>query len=657
MRDIIKYRYRLSLMLRFALFLIVTQVFPQHGNIDSLQRVLGEVDQDTSRISLLLVLSKAYQSKNLDSFDLLARQALKISQKNKDYKLAEIYNKIGLSHIYKSETDSAHHFFDEALRILDLEDNKEVRAMVYANYSMSYHNSDDFEEKANYNLKAIELVKDNKHEVCRLYFNHAVMLANAGFTSQAKKYLRLAYKNSQSSGNNLIEAVTLKALTYYATTENKLDSAQYYLDRGLVLCKTTKSPQICFEIHSKLGEFYGDLKRYGEANAELSKAKEYALARNKIYDIMVTNITLGNNELKRGHFVKSASYFAEFDRLYQENPFPDIGLEAYRSWAEVEKQKKNYEKSNRLLEKYVAIKDSVYSNENRLLLADVNTRYETEKKDKELAEQQLQLQEQANSILKKEKQYNQALAGALLLFFAGLGGWLYYRQRQKIKSNEIMTLKAQQDILKLEALIEGEEKERVRLAQDLHDGINGDLAVIKYKITSLNPTEFKDKEKEAYSEAINMLDNAVDQVRRISHNLAPPSLHNFDLTEAIKQYCNKVASANPIHIDFQFYGNDLKLEKETETVVYRMVQELVNNAIKHARAKEVLVQINHREYKLDIVVEDDGIGFDASSSATGIGLQNVRSRVNYLKGELDIDSGKGGSSIRINIDLNKLKTA
>ncbi len=645
----------IKIILRLGLCLSLIQGFSQHSKIDSLQQLLAVADQDTTKISLLLSLSKQYQSKNLDSFSSYAKRALKLSLPNNDYKLAEVYNKIGLSYIYNSKNDSARYYLDEALEKLDLQDDRKVRSAVYANYSMSYHSSDNFDQKAEYNLKAIDLVKDDDREVCRLYFNHAVMLANAGFNEKAKHYLKLSLQSSQRGKNYLIEAVVLKAMTYYAINEKKLDSARYYLDRGLALCEITQSPQICFEMHSKLGEFYGDIQKYDKANHELLKAKNYAQLRNKTYDIMVTYVTLGNNELKRGDFKKSATYFQEFDELYHANPYPDIGQEAYRSWAEAEKKRANFKKSNELLEKYVTIKDSVFSNENRVVLADVNTKYETEKKDKELAEQQLLLKEQENSILKNEKQFNQAIGGVMLLLLMTFGGWLYYRQRQRTKSNEITALKAQQDVVKLQSLIQGEEKERVRLAQDLHDGINGDLAVIKYKITSLNPVKFKAKEKELYKDAIGMLDIAVDQVRRISHNLAPPSLHNFDLLEAIKQYCTKVTSANALNIDFQFFGGPLTLEKEAETAIYRMIQELLNNVVKHANATEALVQINHRDHSLHVVVEDNGIGFKPDSKTNGIGLQNVRSRVNYLKGTLDIDSGDGGSTFTIEIDLKKVQ--
>ncbi|MEL7003103.1 MAG: sensor histidine kinase [Bacteroidota bacterium] len=237
----------------------------------------------------------------------------------------------------------------------------------------------------------------------------------------------------------------------------------------------------------------------------------------------------------------------------------------------------------------------------------------------------------------------------LLILFIGF--YFYFRQRQKARSKEILVLKREQEIIRLEALIKGEEKERYRLARDLHDGINGDLSVIKYKRTSINPELLSEQEKVPHQEAIIMLDNAVEQVRRISHNLAPPSLQNFSLQEAIHQYCSQISSSQSVNIDFQFFGGTVDLKEEYEMAIFRTVQELVNNVVRHSEASEALVQINHRDNQLHITVEDNGTGFDIDDKYSGMGLSNIRSRVDFMNGDLQIDSDSKGTTFNITIDL------
>jgi signal transduction histidine kinase len=134
--------------------------------------------------------------------------------------------------------------------------------------------------------------------------------------------------------------------------------------------------------------------------------------------------------------------------------------------------------------------------------------------------------------------------------------------------------------------------------------------------------------------------------------LAPPSLQNFNLIEAIQQYCTKISGSNTLKINFQNYGEFLTLSKDTETAIYRIVQEAINNIVKHSKASEALVQINNHDNNLHITIEDNGIGFNINNKYEGLGLKNIRSRVELLKGELNIESNDTGTSIQINIDLN-----
>jgi len=180
------------------------------------------------------------------------------------------------------------------------------------------------------------------------------------------------------------------------------------------------------------------------------------------------------------------------------------------------------------------------------------------------------------------------------------------------------------------------------------------LAVIKYKISSIGQKKLTAKEKTDYDEALSMLDNAVEQVRRISHNLAPPSLYRFDLIEAIEQFCMKQNTLEKVKISFQHFGNRGSLKKENETAIYRIIQEIINNILKHSGASEAMVQINNHGDKLTLTVEDNGKGFDAYDTAKGIGLQNIKSRVDFLKADLDIDSSNKGTTVQIEMELDKM---
>ena len=197
-------------------------------------------------------------------------------------------------------------------------------------------------------------------------------------------------------------------------------------------------------------------------------------------------------------------------------------------------------------------------------------------------------------------------------------------------------------------MIEGEEKERFRIAKELHDGVNGDLSAIKFKLSTLlemNNTVIK--------EAITMIDNSCNQVRAISHNLVPPSLENFNLLEAIEEYCEKSDASHSQNITFQHLGEKVNISKKEEINIFRIIQELVTNSIKHANATEINVQISCRNKIMQITVEDNGKGFNIDTIENkGIGLKNIQSRVDYLHANLDVLSNKKGTSTTIEIDKN-----
>jgi len=231
---------------------------------------------------------------------------------------------------------------------------------------------------------------------------------------------------------------------------------------------------------------------------------------------------------------------------------------------------------------------------------------------------------------------------------------LVYNDLQKVKS-ELVFEKQNQEIAKLEALIDGEEKERVRIAQELHDGLNGDLAAIKFRLSSIDESDLSTSDAENFSKVTKMIDESCALVRSISHNLMPSSILEYGLIESIKAYCNKINNSDNFTIAFQIFGDHIALSKKSETVIYRIIQEMVTNILKHSKASEAMIQFNYRKDELFITVEDNGIGFDKNSISNGIGHKNIKTRIDFLNAQLDVDSSTVGTSYTISIDLNTVK--
>ncbi|AZI68193.1 sensor histidine kinase [Kaistella daneshvariae] len=224
-------------------------------------------------------------------------------------------------------------------------------------------------------------------------------------------------------------------------------------------------------------------------------------------------------------------------------------------------------------------------------------------------------------------------------------------ERNRVR-NLVTRHKHQQHITKLQGLLEGEEIERKRLAQELHDGIAGDLSAIKFNLNNLK-TENKITEKgEVLDDILVTIDKSCQQIREISHNLSPSSIANFGLCGATEMLCKNIEQLYNIKINYTFPEEQLELPKKMEIHIYRIVQELLNNVVKHSEAKTARVEILHEEPYLLITVKDDGKGFDMRAVSTGIGLSNILSRVRFLNARLKRDSSPAGTQFMITVNLH-----
>lgn len=621
--------------------------------IDSLKQILQlENVKDTTKVSANYLLGIEYLSFDINESKLYAKKALNLSLKNKRYTLTEIYSLLGLLEYEVGKNDSARYYYDKALSELDTyEGNNSVRAVIYGNYSSTYEDTNNYEKQLEYSLKAINLSKEDPKELCFLYFNHSVIYEDAGFHAEGLQYLNLAHKISKEVKDLRIEAYSIRNLGHFAIENNDFETAKDYLNRGLEICSELNSIEICYHIHFAFGRLLIELGEFEEAEISILQAKKLAETRKLNQDVIESSILLGELEFRRGQFKKSSQIFREVN--FNPDDIKDIRVAAmaFKSWSKAESEIGNFKKSNELMANYVGVSDSLHLSINKNLLANADRKYQTEKKNKEIIVQQLQLRESESELQKKNSESNYMIGIIIFLLVASILTWFLYQQKEKRKNQELLTLKREYQIKTLESLIEGEEKERFRIAKELHDGVNGDLSAIKYKLSSL--LEMNNK---VIKEAITMIDDSCKQVRAISHNLVPPSLESFNLIEATEVYCNNLNNVTSnVSILFQHIGDSVSITKKAEVNAFRVIQELVTNGIKHAEAKNINVQISCRDNTIQITVEDDGIGFDKNEiTSDGIGLNNVQSRLDYLNASLDFVSNEKGTSYTIDIDKDQL---
>ena len=193
------------------------------------------------------------------------------------------------------------------------------------------------------------------------------------------------------------------------------------------------------------------------------------------------------------------------------------------------------------------------------------------------------------------------------------------------------------------------------MAKDLHDGLGGLLSGVKLSLQSITGNIIiSDQHAAALKRVLLLLDNAISEMRRVAHSMMPESSMRFGLLQAIDDFCYDINESKMVQLHFYHHGLEKRLDSSTEITLFRVIQELVNNSIKHAAATNVMIHLLRIENQLTLTVEDNGTGFDTNNikKSKGVGLSNIQSRVNFLKGNLEIDSQNNiGTSFYISIPV------
>lgn len=334
---------------------------------------------------------------------------------------------------------------------------------------------------------------------------------------------------------------------------------------------------------------------------------------------------------------------------------PELKQVLMKDKAEALAALKNFEKAFFTYKDYTKLKDSLHKTEIDNHIKELDVKYQTATREKEIIK------------LSSQKKIQRYLLYFLLivLVLGAITSFNAYRnirnkkklaeQALEIQNQKVRELEKDRQIVASHAVLEGEEKERSRLAKDLHDGLGGLLSGVKLKLSSIKGNYFVSQESsEQFELAVNLLDNSIKELRRVAHNMMPEALIKFGLKDALQDFCNCVSTDKALNIRFHAFGEYSKLEQIHEISVYRIALELINNALKHANATEIIVQLVLDQQRIYLSIQDNGTGFDINkvNALTSSGLKNIRARVETFNGRLDIDSQPGkGTEIGVEFSL------
>lgn len=537
------------------------------------------------------------------------------------------------------------------------------RSNIWQNYAVIQQIRDDDWTYTDIILnKAIPLALKAKDSaiVGSQYVGVSVAFMNIEQYDKAEIYLNNAIqilKSSHAQASRLVAAYNRAGENYIYL--KKIAAAKGVLDT----IKDILSPYPGSELYSGYyqveGMYLHELKKYNEAVASFEKGIIAANGPNKMYRIQELLFLKVKSLLAAGRYETARQILADLS-TDEDIISMDAGrAEVYSGFAEAYAGLGNMQLAYEWSKRYNQLNDSM--NDSRLK-RDINAleiRYKNAEHEKEITT--LKARNEQAVLSARNNQLVAWLLGTLsafLLIVAALA-WTYYRNNRKLSEQkdinhqqQIREMEQQQQLTATTAMLAGEERERQRLARDLHDGLGGMLAGIKMDLSMISETNTAEGRLPV---AVTQLDGAIDELRRIARNMMPETLFRSGLESALKDFCESFEKG-PSNIVLQCYGiNNSAIPSSVQVMIYRMVQELITNALKHAKATDILIDCIQNDHQFDITVEDNGTGFNPEKvKSDGIGLNNIQARVNYLNGKLDIRSSpETGTTITINIFLNE----
>ena len=317
----------------------------------------------------------------------------------------------------------------------------------------------------------------------------------------------------------------------------------------------------------------------------------------------------------------------------------------------------NYKMAYDYARQYQSLSDSIVAEDTKEQTSLMEIRFRVANKEQEINKLKDEHKIQQLAIQHKNTLNYILVGGIIALLCILILSFYIYKSRQKIQQQRITELEKEKQLQATEAVLKGQEDERSRIAKDLHDGLGGLLSGVKYSLSNMKENVLLSSENAlSFERTIDMLDSGIKELRRVSHNMMPENLVKFGLDTALKDYCSAITKTKALQVSYSSFGmEEFQANTNISVTVYRVIQELINNTMKHAGATASIVQLSKDEHKLHITVEDNGKGFDVKNITAfkGAGWTNIQNRVTYLKGKIDVDSSEqNGTSVIIEIPLS-----
>ncbi|MCS4304824.1 tetratricopeptide repeat-containing sensor histidine kinase [Chryseobacterium sp. BIGb0232] len=495
-------------------------------------------------------------------------------------------------------------------------ENSRNLGFLYTQLAVILTYNAEFKKSEDYNTKALQILEKHYPNSPELFFTYLNLANNFCYQAkgdEAKKFLDKAETLIEPHPDSSVNAFYYYGKTLYYITRQKNPEALPVIEKGIYYAKKFNQNLLAQMFYFNKYDILRKLKRYNDA-------------KNVLEDVLTEkSLALDLNNRK--------TIYKQLSSLHEEMGNTKQAL----IWEQ----------------KYSKLNDSLNTENVKLEINKIESKFNAAEKERKIATLNSEKKQKELEVNKKNS-YLWGLSLFLLLVLSLLIFlYIIFRKNKKISEQKINDIKQKEELSLTKAILDGEERERERIARDLHDGLGGMLAGVKINFSTWSASHL-DPEKDAeFYRILGQLDNSVSELRHVARNLMPESLLNFGLETALNDLC-EFYSRKDMDIDFQAISIEKNLPINIQLNIYRIVQELLANAIKHAEASSILLQCSQSEKDFFITIEDNGKGFESNreQKTKSMGLHNLKNRVDYLKGNMEISSDSQGTTINIELNID-----
>lgn len=636
---------RRTIFFRNCFFVLLLQTigctaFAQSAGIDELKANIANATTDAQRLTATLAFCDKWDSYSPDTLKkyALSAQALALSQKNtKAILLANYYNAAFLYQNNKLDTalKLSQNTFEEYSKNFNYDS---VYIMLYRQQCNIMLRTQQYDSALSKDLELMKLAEKNKDTLGMTVAT--IGLGNVSNKLQKKEEaLHWYYQALQLMNNDLFKRKLSFLYNNIAIVHYKLsneDSMFFFIKKGLQYSAESGNLTDYANALFLYGGMLAEFNKPAEAETAFKQGVEVRKKIGDIYYVMNDMAQFALFYLNTNQPQKGIALCLEGLELASKNSFPP-SYDLYESLSRNYTLAGDYKNAEETLRKMIIIKDSVYTKNSAEQLAEMQTKYEVQKKETTIIQQQYDLT--------KKNYFIYSIVG--LLAATLLFGYFFFQNRKKNQQLKIQAIKTEQKKKTTQAVMEAEEEERKRIAGDLHDSVAQKMVVAKLNLEALGNqlNQLNDPQQKIYNNISTLLEESNTEVRNLSHSMMPRAFTHSGFTNAVKEFLDKIEKPG-LKINFSADGDFTGIKENKALMIYRIIQECVQNVLKHAKASNLDVAMIAANNEVDITIEDNGTGFNKNAVDTqSTGLKNIRSRIEYLSGKLDINSSPGNGTV------------